>query len=451
MSVTDGMAMGWTSPMIPYFLSEESHIKMTRSQAEWLETYLLFGAICGLPITAYVTEKIGRRKSLMVACSILVITWVVLAVGDRVEYLSISRFFQGIGLNMAFVAAPMYVGEISHKNIRGFLSSMIFIMNVIGIVIMYATGPFLPYYVNSIIASVILIVEIIAFIFMPESPHFLTTKGKHEAAKKSLKKFRRYSHIDEELFEIRHAIEEENQDDKAPLKELLVVKNYRKSLIIMSVLNSGQLFCSFEVILMNLHEILSSAGSIYVSAATAGILFSVMNLIAATASSLLVDRFGRVKLLIISTILTGMCLLTLAVYFHLHINNFDTQSYSWLPIVSVMMYGLLYRIGLGMVPIVMTCELFASRIKSYGITISDGIYVLSSITALQIFFILRDNFGLYLPFYVFFGCSIFICVFVIYFVPETKGRSLEEIQKILRNEPLDEIDEHEKIMYPLKQ
>lgn len=450
MAITDGMAVGWTSPMIPYFLSEKSHIKMTRDEAEWMESYLLFGAFCGLPITALVTDKIGRKKSLMVACSILVFTWSVIAVANRLEYINVCRFLQGLGLNMAFVAAPMYVGEISHKSIRGFLSSMIFIMNVLGLVIMYITGPLLPYFVPSIIANVILILEIVVFIFLPESPYFLTTKSKHNEAEKSLRKFRRSLNVEEELTEIRNAIEEDKKKDKAVIKDLIFVRNYRKALLIMTVLNSGQLFCSSEVILMNLHEILEKAGSVYVSAANAGILFSIMNLIASTVSSLIVDRFGRVKLLIISILLTGICLLSLAVFFHLKIIGYETHSYSWLPIVSVMIYGIVFRIGLGMVPIVMTSELFASRIKSIGMTFADGIYVASSVLALQIFFLLRDNFGFHVPFYTFFVCALLTCLFVVFFVPETKGKSLEEIQRILRNASLEaKYTEHESLK-PLK-
>lgn len=446
MAITDGMAVGWTSPMIPYFLSEKTHIKMTKSQAEWLESYLLFGAICGLPITAYVTDKLGRKISLILACSCLVLTWTVIAVADCIEYLSVSRFFQGLGLNMAFVAAPMYVGEISHKSIRGFLSSLIFVMNVLGLVIMYTTGPLLPYYVPSVIANAVLILEIVVFAFMPESPYFLMTKGKHVEAKTSLQKFRRCHDVDEELDEIKSSIEEDNKVEKAGVKEMFTVKNYRKALVLMTLLNVSQLFCSIEVIMMNLHEILSGAGSIYVSTTNAGILFAIMNLIAAVISSLVVDKFGRVKLLVISVIPTGICLFLLALYFHLKSIGYDTESYSWVPIVSVMTYGLAFKLGLGMVPIVMTSELFASKIKSFGMAYADAVYVVMSVVALQVFFQLRDNFGLHAPFYLFFACSILTIVFVILFVPETKGKSLDESQRILKNENTGTVGEQRRMI-----
>lgn len=446
MSVTDGIAVGWTSPMIPYFLSDKSHIKMTREEAEWLESYLLFGALAGLPITIFLIDKIGRKRSLILSCGILVITWTVIALAQQIIFINISRFLQGLGLNMAFVAGPIYVGEISHKSIRGLLSSMIFVLNVIGLLIIYTTGPLMPYVVPSIIACSILIIEIIVFSFLPESPHYLTAKGRHDEAEKSLRRLRRCSNVEEELTEMRQAIEEDHKLERASIRELIFVKNYRKSLIIMITINFGTLFCCGEVILMNLHEILEAAGSVYVSAAAAGISFSSINLVSSVVSSLIVDKFGRVKLLLISVVLTGVCLLILAVYFHLKLLGYDTTNYSWLPIVTVMAYGVVFRIGLGMVPMVMTAELFASRIKSFAVTLADGLYVASGVLALQVFFVLRDNFGMHAPFYTFFVCAILTSLFVIFFVPETKGRSLDEIQRILKNELPRRTEEEHKML-----
>lgn len=425
------MCVGWSSPMIPYFLSNETHIIMTRYQAEWMESVLLLGAICGLPLTAYSVDRFGRKKSILMACSVLIVTWTVIAVANQVGYIYAARFFQGIGLNMAFVAAPMYVGEISDKSIRGFLSSSIYVMAVLGVVVIYSIGPYLSFYIPSIVAVAILVIQILIFSFMPESPYFLVLKGFDEQAVTSLRKFRKSYDVDKELKEIQNAIEMD-KNDKGRFQEIFSAKNYRKAVLIMLFLNGGQLFCGFEVILMNLHDILTTAGSVYVSAPTAGIIFSSINLFACAVASSVVDKFGRKKLLVISIILSVICLFFLGLYFHLQFLGFDTVSYSWLPIVSVMIYSAVFKIGIGTVPIVMTSEIFASKIKALGITIADGVYVVSSVIVLQLFFNLRDWFGIYVPFYAFCCCGLLTLIGVLFIVPETKGKSLEEIQEILR-------------------
>lgn len=417
--------------MIPYFLSPESHIIMSRHEAEWMETILLLGAICGLPLTAFSVDRIGRKMSILLSCSVLIVTWIVIALANQIGYIYGARFFQGIGLNMAFVAAPMYVGEISHKSIRGFLSSLIYVMSLFGVVVIYTIVPLLPFYVPSLIAIAILASEIIAFSFLPESPYFLIAKGRHEQAATSLRKFRKCFDVDKELIEMKQGIESDNKE-KLKFQEVFQLRNYRRALIIMVILNGGQLFNGFEVILMNLHDILTAAGSVYIGASSAAITFSTINIIFSIAASILVDKFGRKKLLIISTFSTGICLFGVAIYFHLKQLGFETVSYSWIPVVSIMTYAAVFKFGLGTVPIVMTSEVFASKIKAFGMTFSDGVYIVSSILVLQIFFLLRDMFGMYVSFYLFALSNILTLVCVLYFVPETKGRSLEEIQEVLK-------------------
>ncbi|KAJ8972657.1 hypothetical protein NQ317_015377 [Molorchus minor] len=120
MAISDGMTVGWTGPMIPYLLGEKSHLQITKYQAEWLETWLLLGAIVGLPATIYCVEKLGRKKSLLFASFVLLLAWIIIPLSDRIEYIYISRFCSGMGGDMAFVAAPMYIAEIANQNIRGF-------------------------------------------------------------------------------------------------------------------------------------------------------------------------------------------------------------------------------------------------------------------------------------------------------------------------------------------
>lgn len=431
MAIGNGVILGWTSPMIPYFLSNETHIVMTRREAELLEVFLLLGEASGLPLTSFLVGRIGRKYSLIFASCVIILTWIVLAAVNKVDYVYAARYFQGIALHMAFVIIPMFVGEISDKKIRGLLSSMSYVMISLGVVIIYTVGPLLPYYVHIIIAVVPLILEIILFQFIPESPYFLVAKGRIEEAAKSLREFRKCFYVDSELSDIKNTIQNEVKD-KIRIMDFFCKKNYRRAFLIMIILNSSQLFCGFEVILMNLHDILVAGGTVYVSATTVGIIYSSVQLSSCIISSLLVDKFGRKNLLIVSSFLTGICLVTVAVYFHLQYSGLDTLDYSWIPIATLMTYGAVFKIGLGLVPIVMSSELFAPKIKSFGMVFADGVYIFSAVICLQVFFYLRDCFGLHVPFYLFSLYSFLTLGNVLYFVPETKGKSLEEIQDILK-------------------
>lgn len=425
------MTYGWTAPFIPYLISSESHIKTNKEEAEWLETTMLIGSLIGLPITTILVERIGRKKSLLVASFVAIPAWIAIGFADRMLYIFLARLLCGMAGNMAYVAAPMYIAEIADKEIRGFLSGIIYIMTLVGCLIVYSVGPYLPFYVPCVIGVTVAIAELMTFSFVPESPMYLMSRGKREDAKKSLQHFQPYVDVDKELDDIMANLEKQ-KTRRIKISDLVTVRSNRKALIIMTILNSGQHFCAFTAILMNLHLILESAGSIYMESPVAAILFAAITLIASIAASSQVDKYGRKALLIISSIGSGFCLFILGLYFHLKFLQYDILQVSWIPIATIMVYAFAFKTGVGLIPIIITAEIFPTNLKAIGMTLSDGIYIVSGIVAINIYQALNRSFGLYVSFYLFAGYSMALAMFTAFFVPETKGKSLEEIQRILQ-------------------
>ncbi|CAG9862972.1 unnamed protein product [Phyllotreta striolata] len=435
-AVSDGMTYGWTSPMIPYLTGPHSHIQTTKHEAEWLETALLCGSFAGLPLTIYSVDKFGRKKSLLFASVAILIGWTLIALGNQMAYLFAGRFLCGMAGDMAFVACPMYMAEISDQKIRGLLSGIIYIMVHIGTLLVYCIGPFTPYYVTPLVGSGMVVAELAVFYFMPESPHYLLANNKEKQARKALEFFKPYADVDEQVNEISAMLEKSRQDKVRPL-DLILVKSNRKAITIMAVLNSGQHLCAYTVILMNLHTILEEAGSVFLDKNHASIIFAGIMLIAAGFASVRVDKYGRRVLLMVSALASGLCVLSLAVYFHVKAVGVDVTSVSWIPTASVMVYACFFKLGVGMVPIIVTAEIFPTNMKAIGMTMADAMFILGGIIAIQVYQILTRQVGLYAPFYFFGAFAFFVAFFTYFFIPETKGRSLEEIQCILKGERLE--------------
>lgn len=432
-AISDGMTYGWTAPMLPYLVSEKSHIKTTKEEVEWLETILMVGSFCGLPTTIYLVDKIGRRKSLLLAALASLIGWIIIGLANNMIYLYVVRFMFGMIGNMSFVSMPMYIAEIAESKIRGFLASIVYLQMLVGFVIVYSVGPYLPFYTTPIVGGVVLVCELLIFWWVPESPYYLLFKNRPDEARTSLQYFRPGKDVTIELKEITRAIERQ-KSEKGRFQDIILVKSNRKAILIMTVLNGGQHIVAISVILMNLHVILNSAGSIYMDSAHAGIVFSVIMLVSANVASFQVDKYGRKALLLVSTVLTGFCLLSIAIYFNLKLTYYDVRSVSWIPIVSVMIYACTFKLGLGIVPIVITAEIFPAKIKAMGMTIADAMYVIGAIISVQLYIWLESAYGMHVPFYVFTIGSFSIAIFIVYYVPETKGKTLEEIQLLLKGE-----------------
>ncbi|CAG9817088.1 unnamed protein product [Phaedon cochleariae] len=413
--------------------SEHSHVETTKREAEMLETDMMIGVFCGLPLTIYLVDKIGRKRLLLVAGCIALAGWITVAAANKMVYFHVARFFFGITANMCSVAAPMYVAEIAESNIRGFLSSTFNFMMAIGLLIMYAIAPFTPFYTTSIIGILICTLELVILFSMPESPYYLLYINENKKAKESLEYFRMHREVDKELREMMKAVERQ-KCERGRIQDLVLVRSNRKAMLVMTILNVGQNMVAISVILMNLHPILESAGSIYMSSSVAAILFAVITLISAYIASLQVDKYGRKALLLISSILSSLSLLSIAIYFHLKNNNFELTSVSWLPTAALMVYAATFKLGLGIVPVVMSSELFSAKVKALGMSFADIMYVIGGIFSIQLYVWLSSWFGLHVPLYVFTVSGFVLALFVVCYIPETKGKTLEEIQYILKGE-----------------
>ncbi|XP_031350820.1 facilitated trehalose transporter Tret1-like isoform X1 [Photinus pyralis] len=429
-AVSDGMQYGWTAPVIPILESPNSPVPITEADVVWLENIYMLGGFAGLPLTIFSVDKFGRKYSILIAAVQNVVAWFLIAFAPSVEYLYVARFLSGIAGDVAFVSAPMYIGEIADQHIRGILGSFIYLMMLFGIVVVYSVAPFVSIPVSSAVGCSFLLIQILSFPFMPESPYYLLVKDKKDEARRSLQKLRAVMDVEKELEEISRAVERQKSERGHPL-DLILVKSNRKAIIIMTVLNCAQHFSSISVILMNIHSILEDAASM-LSPSTAAIIFAVLMLTASCVSASLIDKAGRKILLSSSSILTGISLLILASYFSVKNSGVDVSSYNWVPVASVMLYAVTFKYGLGMVPIVMTAELFPTSVKAVGMTVSDAMYVIFAVVSIYLFQHLKGLYGMHVPFFIFASSCFITAVFTIFCIPETKGKTLEEIQQILK-------------------
>lgn len=417
--------------MIPKLQEPDSPVHVEEWAIVWLETLLMLGGLAGLPVTIYLVDRFGRKKAILVASFTSFLAWIIIACAWRVELLLFARFIIGMAGDVAFVATPMYIAEIADQKIRGFLGGLIYIMVLFGLLTIYVVAPFVKIYISSLVGVFVTLLQMVSFSFMPESPYYLLLKQQKQQAIKNLKWLRDSEDVEEEIEAITAAVERQQSERGRP-QDLVIIKSNRKAMIIMTVLNAAQHFSGISVMLMNLHSILTAAGSISLDSKTSAIMFAVIMIIFSVAAIALVDIFGRKILLTSSSFLTGVSLALLGGYFAVRDLGIDTTSFSWVPVFSVMFYAAVYRFGIGMVPIIMTGELFPTSVKAMGMTYADAVYVLFGSAALFTYQALAHNFGLHVPFLFYALSSIFTAIFCMTYVPETKGKTLEEIQLLLK-------------------
>ncbi|CAG9817089.1 unnamed protein product [Phaedon cochleariae] len=430
-AISIGLNYSWTAPMIPYLIGEDSHLETTPYEAAWLETEMMIGTFLGLPLTILLIDRIGRKNLILLATCIAMLGWISIAAANKMIYLHAARVILGTTSNMFTVAAPMYVAEIAESRIRGFLSGIFNFMLPLGFILMYCIGPYLPFYIIPIIGISVLTAELLIFSRIPETPYYLLFIDQPELAKKSLQYFRPKQDVQQELKEMTIAIERQ-KTETGRVQDLILVQSNRRGIIIMTVLNVGLNMVGGSVTVMNLHMILGAASSLYLDSSIVAILFSIVMAISAQAASLTVDKYGRKSLLLISTVCSTCCLLVVTIYFHLKISDYDVAYVSWLPSVAVMVYGATFKFGLGIVPPIINAEIFPAKVKACGMSIGEITFVFGALLSIQIYMWLADICGIHVPFYIFTASGVLLAIFIYFYVPETKGKTLEEIQFLMK-------------------
>lgn len=164
---------------------------------------------------------------------------------------------------------------------------------------------------------------------------------------------------------------------------------------------------------------------------TATIIVGVIQVVITFISTLVVDRLGRRILLMISGGVMAICTLLLGVYFYLSTETDDSTDLGWLPLTSVCVFIVAFSLGYGPIPWMMVGELFAPQIKGFASSLSCVLNWLLAFLVTRFYSDLKDAFSTQATFWIFAVISAIGTVFVFFIVPETKGKTLDEVQRVL--------------------
>lgn len=427
-----GLHFAWPSPSLPIMLSEDFPLKITQQEASYIAVIAPLGNIIGAPLSALLVDHIGRKNVILLTSVPVFVAWIFIACAESVLVFCIGRFITGIGEGFLFIVYPMYVGEVTEQHIRGILGCSLSVSNIVGMLAINCYGPYLSIKNSAYISSIFPAIAICAFIWMPESPYYLLMKGKVEEARKTLYFLRRCD-INKDLEVLQHDVQRQ-MSERGSFTDMLKIKSNRKALLIMMGIRTVQQMSGISALGIFTQTIFMQAGG-DLSPVTSTIIYLVTQLITTTCGSFLVDKYGRKPLLILSSIGTGVMLNIGGIYFLIkETTDLDTLGVSWIPIVVMVCFIIIFGVGLGTVPSLMLGELFSASVKGKALCLMCIYYsILMTITS-RLFSMLTENYEMFASFFMFGILSFISVIFSYYFVPETKGKSLEDIQQFLKND-----------------
>ncbi|MGZ7095942.1 MAG: sugar porter family MFS transporter [Methanobacterium sp.] len=401
---------------------------LTTTSQEIVVSAVLIGAVIGASVSGVLADKYGRRIMIIVASIIFGVGAIFTALTPEVYSLIAGRIVVGIAIGMASFIAPLYIAEVAPYNIRGALVSLNQLAITVGIVVSYLVDfIFAPsggwrYMLGlAFIPSLILGV---GMYFMPYSPRWLMSKGYVDRARSVLERIRATTKVNDEITEIKDSLVVERESKWSDLLDPAI----RRALIIGVGLAIFQQLTGINTVIYYAPTILLFAGlqSAAVSIlATAGI--GVINVALTVVAILLIDRVGRRPLLLFGLVGMVISLIILGLSFAL---PGLSGSLGILAVLSLMLYVGSFAIGLGPVFWLMISEIYPLKIRgramSTATVVNWGMNLLVAITFLSLIQLL----GASGTFWLYSIISVFAILFVYFRVPETKGKSLEEIERL---------------------
>lgn len=426
-----GTVLGWSSPANPLLEKGEYGFTISEEELAWIGSIMAIGAIVGSPLVGWMVDFFGRKNTMLILLAPCLVGWACIIWAESTFMFCIGRFIIGIAGGGYTIVVPLYINEYSQTQIRGTLGAYFQFQLNIGILFTYVVGYFVAVFWLSIACAVIPIVFGACVLFLPESPVYLLKTGYKTKARESLQWFRgEYYDVQPEINEMQKNLDE-IAAEKVPMLEAFSSKAAKRGLIIGLGIMGFQQLSGINSVIFYTTQIFQSAGS-SMDSGIQTIIVGTVSVVVTFVSTIVVDRLGRRPLLLLSDFFMAICTTLLGLYFFLKDGlKYDVSSISWLPVLSVCTFIVMFSLGFGPIPWMFMSEIFPRQISGYACSIACMFNWTCVFLVTRSFSTIKELMGSYGAFWIFSVISFIGTVFVFFLVPETKGKTLEEVQQEL--------------------
>ncbi len=425
---------------------------LTKIQVGWAVASLTLTSTLAMMVSGPVSDRFGRRPVLKVAALLFTISAVASAMAPDYLTLVIARMLGGFGVGAALIIAPMYIAEIAPADVRGRMVSFNQLNIVIGISVAY----FSNYLILSLgqsdltwaqslhlsdwnwrwmlgVEALPAIVYFFALFSVPESPRWLAMRNRSSEALGILERVSGRARADADLKAVQEALDAEAKKEKGTIKELFIPA-MRLVLTIGIAIAILQQITGINSVFFYAPMIFEQSGIGTDAAFMQAVLVGIVNLVATIVAIALIDKLGRRPLMISGLVIIASSMLLLSYGFgsaELGANGELMNMNPGLILFGILCFVAGFGISLGPVMWVLFSELFPNRIRGIAISFCGLINSSVSFMVQLVFPWELDNFGPSTTFLIYGSFAIIGLVFVLRILPETKGRSLEELQREL--------------------
>ena len=425
-SALGGMLFGYDIGVISgAILFIKRQFSLSSSMEEIVVSSVLLGSLIGAAAGGLLADRLGRRRLSIVTAIVFSLGAAGAALAPDTAWLIIARVVAGVAIGVASFVSPLYISEIAPVAIRGKLVSINQVALTSGIVISYAIDYAFAPSQNWRWMFALAVIPAAAFgiglFFIPDSPRWLAGRGHLDQAREVLKKIRSPEQMESEVKEIQSSVSQQKGDWSELFNKLL-----RSAMVVGIGLAIAQQITGINTVIYYAPTIFKLAG---LSSASAAILASigvgVINVVLTVVAMQLIDRVGRRPLLLIS--LAGMAFSLFVLGGAFLLPQFKSVL-GWIAVGSLMTYVGFFAVGLGPVFWLILSEIYPLRIRGRAMSVGTAANWLSNLIVALTFLTLTKVIGKPGTFWLYAAVTVGAWFFAWFLVPETKGKTLEQIE-----------------------
>lgn len=393
-----------------------------------LVSLAVVGALVGSLISGSISYKIGTKKVLLFAAAICLIIPIISATASSITIIIFCRLMLGVAYGIFSTIPPIYLSEITPANIRGRFVTLYQLQMVIGSLLSFVVMYFLVSLGPESWRQMLLTLSVpsafmfVTLFFIPESPRWLIRNQKHDAALALLTKLDGTHFAEKEIKVIMQSLKNIHKEKIADIKS----PRFSKIVIIGILLAIFQQLTGISAIFNFAPIIFQQTGAGLDSAFVQTLILGAVNFALTIAGMILVDRWGRKPLMTWGLSLIIMSLLGISLLF------FTGYFRGLIALIFILLFIASFAISAGPVMWVLLSEIFPAQIKGLGTSLATFFMWLFVGCTSFIFPVALTRLGGGVTFAFFGVISVIHLIFVLKFIPETKGKSLEELESILQ-------------------
>ncbi|XP_060805287.1 facilitated trehalose transporter Tret1 [Amyelois transitella] len=447
-----GFVMGFAAVLLPQLRKPDSIIPIDQVTGSWIVSTPAISQVLGNFIVPSLMNVLGRRRANLISILVMIICWLTISVADNFITIIICRAIQGVSLGISASLSPILIGEYTSPKNRGSFITTLSVAMSIGVLTIHTLGSYSTWQITALVVAIIAFVDFLMVIYSPESPIWLADKGRYSECRSVFMWLRGSGEEDElnKMIEAAIIINNIKAASVAPktitgkvkkslssFSEALTKREFYKPIFIMiNVYNIGiwsAVALLTTYIIDVIHYVVGTEVDVPVIVISLGIQRIVSNLVAVY----LYKTFKRKTLLYVLCGLNALTLFATGIYVYAKLHNLLPFDHPSIGVILIHLHMFSGATGCVPFPFIIAGEIFPTQYKSLAGGISVVIFscifsvMIKSVPSMFITFGLHGSYFIY---------GVIVTYFLIVsgiFLPETKDRTLQDIEDEFRGKPID--------------